>query len=39
MLVTLSQSRSVAHKATASLFISVKEKQLDEKTLEAREQT
>jgi hypothetical protein len=39
MLVTLTQSRSVAHKATASLFVSVKEKQMDENTLEARERT
>jgi hypothetical protein len=39
MLVTLTRSRSVAHKATVFLFVSVKEKQMDEKALEAREQT
>jgi len=27
-LVTLTRSRSVSHKATASLFVSVKEKQM-----------
>jgi hypothetical protein len=39
MWVTLTLSRSVAHKVIASVFVSVKEKKMDAKTLEAREQT